>query len=207
MTINLTQLNQVPLNSSGGVESQDQVFGIHTTRGLSRLIEQFKGKVNIEKLLKIVLSELDEIETALQEVLVYREIDQAYGSQLDLIGDLIGRSRDGYSDADYRARLKLQIGINTSESEADRILTVWKALTGSPSVSLTENFPAALTLTAQTSAVDPNVIQEIERISAAGVKLNYTIISGVPFGFFDSDGLGFGTTDDAGVGGAFVSLT
>lgn len=205
--MNQFPLNVVPLNGTQDGGDQPSVLGIHTTRGLSRLIEQFKGKLNIEKLLKILLSELDEVETALQEIVLYRQIDQAFGQQLDQIGTLVGRTRDGYSDADYRARLKLQIGINTSESEADRILTVWKALTGSPTVSITENFPAALTLTAQTSAVDPNVIQEIERVSAAGVKLNYTIISGVPFGFFDSDGLGFGTTDDAGVGGAFVSLT
>lgn len=208
MPINTSYINQLAINAeAAGEEEEETSLTPHVDSGLGRLVEQFKGKVNIEKFLKIILSELDEIEDVLTDIIVFKEIDKAYGQQLDQIGTILGRSRDGYGDADYRARLKLQIGINTSESEADIILTIWQTLTGSPIVSLTETFPAALTLTAQTSAVDATVIQEIERVSAAGVKLSYVIVSGVPFGFFDSDGFGFGTTDDAGVGGAFVSIT
>lgn len=200
-------LNFVPINGRLSLDVDGDGVGSHTERGLSRLVQQFKGKVNIEKLLTVFLSELDEVEQTLIDIQIYKAIDSAFGFQLDQIGAIIGRTRDGYFDSDYRSRLKLQIGINTSEGDADKILTVWKSLTSSEIVSISENFPAEITLTAQTSAVDPTIIDEMHRVVSAGVGLNFIISDGNPFAFFDADGLGFGTTDDAGVGGAFVSIT
>lgn len=202
--MNESSLNSQALNAPLTFDGTD--IDRHVTRGLSRVIEQFKGKVNIEKLLKILLSEFDEIETAYQQLVVNRQIDTAFGKQLDMLGDILGRTRDGFNDNDYRARLKLQVGINTSEGEAEKIITVWKALTGSEVISLTESFPASILLTAQTSSVPSTIMAEMERVTPAGVGTNFAVSNGVPFGFFDSDGLGFGTTDDNSVGGTFISF-
>jgi hypothetical protein len=205
--MNQFEINAAPINGTVEETASQAGYGPHVISGLAKLVEQFKDKVNIEKLLRIILDELDEIEVALTDIQVYKQIDQAYGYQLDQIGSIVGRTRDGYNDADYRSRLKLQIGINNSEGEADRILSVWKTLTNSTIVSMTESFPAALTLFAQTSTTNPSIVGEIERVSSAGVDLNYVISAGNPFTFFGGTGSGFGTTDNPALGGAFVSIT
>lgn len=201
--INQYGINVTPIGSDA--ISTLQFIGRHRESGLARLIEQFKNKEDIVKLLKMFLDELDEVEVAYYETIRQRTISQAEGTQLDSLGTTLGQPREGLDDAAYRKRLKLQTAINTSKGEPDRVLSVWKTLTGAEEVSLVESFPAQLELTADNTTATVSIMDEMHRVLPAAVALVYTITNGTPFSFFDGNGLGFGTTDDPGVGGTFIS--
>lgn len=65
----------------------------HTDLGLSRLITQYADKPKLRAMLTVLLQIADEIEIAGQAVLSSADIDLAVGSQLDLIGDIVGIDR------------------------------------------------------------------------------------------------------------------
>lgn len=73
----------------------DNVFS--TTNYLSvskgRYTEQFKDKPFFNAYLKIVLNEMMELQKSFRQLMIERSLDTAYGSQLDIIGALVGQER------------------------------------------------------------------------------------------------------------------
>tara|TARA_R100000656_G_scaffold122612_1_gene98332 strand:+ start:438 stop:1169 length:732 start_codon:yes stop_codon:yes gene_type:complete len=61
---------------------------------VTRVTQQFRGKPVFERYLKLLLSGFDEIQDAVRQLQVERSIDTAIGTQLDVIGDIVGRSRE-----------------------------------------------------------------------------------------------------------------
>lgn len=60
---------------------------------LGKLPEQFKGKHNIEMLIRAFAGELEEIEKAFQELETLRCLKTAFGKQLDGIGEIVNLTR------------------------------------------------------------------------------------------------------------------
>ena len=72
------------------------------TVALSRMLSQFYGKKILQLLLLAYIDEVQELSTALSELIEYRTINKAKGKQLDTIGRIIGRSRMYYEyESDY----------------------------------------------------------------------------------------------------------
>lgn len=59
----------------------------------SRITEQFKDKPIIDKYIRLLIGEWDEMQVVLQDLQQLRSIDTAVGKQLDIIGDIVGRPR------------------------------------------------------------------------------------------------------------------
>ncbi len=59
----------------------------------SRITEQFKDKPIIDKYIRLLIGEWDEMQTVLQDLQQLRSIDTAVGAQLDVIGEIVGRPR------------------------------------------------------------------------------------------------------------------
>lgn len=59
----------------------------------SRITEQFKDKPIIDKYIRLLIGEWDEMQVVLQDLQQLRSIDTAVGAQLDIIGDIVGRPR------------------------------------------------------------------------------------------------------------------
>jgi hypothetical protein len=73
-----------------------------------KLLFQFKDSTNINKLLDIFASELQELEsTAVIPLLYDRTVNSAGTAELNNIGDIIGVPRRGLTDSQYRAVLKI----------------------------------------------------------------------------------------------------
>lgn len=58
-----------------------------------RITEQFKDKPIIDKLIRLLIGEWDEMQIVLQDLQQLRSIDTAVGAQLDVIGEIVGRPR------------------------------------------------------------------------------------------------------------------
>jgi hypothetical protein len=105
------------------------------------ILSQFK---NSDKLLGILYAynqQLDEIEDVLQELLNERWLDLAIGAQLDIVGDIIGESRLGRSDAVYRDAITAQISVNQSGGQPELIIFLAKEILDSDFRRLQEDYP------------------------------------------------------------------
>ena len=193
----------------------------HSVRALSRLTTQFKGKENIEKLLKVFTNELQTAEAALFDVLNLRALSTATAAQLDSIGEHIGSLRAGKNDVEYKAAIAKQIAINISNGTEKDIHDVVMNLTDATTVKVTDSGTAEVRVTTDgVSTGDPTIPGTIESMIAAGVGFY-----GVEVVFTPEDAFAFRSTDEAGadpavgkgfsstdagyesVGGEFVSVS
>lgn len=109
--------------------------------GLSRNID-FLDKENFNKLLKLFLEEIQELEVATLAIADQKNINTAIGAWLDYIGSLVGQPREGRTDEEYRAALLLKIAANSSDGTPNTIIDITKQYTGSSSSKIIEYYHA-----------------------------------------------------------------
>ena len=188
----------------------------HAARTVALLIEQLRKNPRMSGLVTAVVSQLQEIEDTLFDLLRFRGIPTATGIQLDAIGAIIGLPRTSPLDTQYRSDIYFQIAVNNSQGTPESMIGVLKQITNA-AIYYTEYYPATIQIEIA-KALNPipaNTLQQMQRIKPAGVKLILTYNnSGTPF-VFGSDstgevppafiGLGFGETsvskDNSAVGG------
>lgn len=188
----------------------------HETDALARLIQQYKDKPNIEALISVKAQHIQELENAFYQIKDRLNISTQIGIQLDRIGDIVGQPRNGITnDALYRLFLNAKVGQNSSNGDAEKIISVWNMLSESTQTQLIENFPAEISLMSN-NQIDPSIIlfayALIQKVVSAGVKvvvLGYYDPEG-PFAFEGNDplgvNLGFGSDTDPTVGGKFADV-
>lgn len=98
---------------------------------VTKLTESFQGRTNVEGILKALCKPIDSIDTATLAVLQARLLDSAADDALDQLGGLVGESRNGRGDADYRAAIRLRIRINRSYGRATDMVEIANLLIGS----------------------------------------------------------------------------
>lgn len=118
------------IDATGDIVSADDngEIRLHTQQALSRLIEFWKTKPNLRALLADYIDEIQEAENMLWDVIVKRLIAYAEFSQLDVLGKLVGETRDGRTDAQYRVRINARIAINNSRGRAPDIIRILRLL-------------------------------------------------------------------------------
>lgn len=134
-------------------------------------------------------NQIQNLEDAIRKLFYNINIDNSEGVQLDNIGTIVGQPRLGYNDIYYKILLKVKIGINVSEGDIERIITLWKLLAESDNVQLTEIFPAKIRLGTDEYLGDAifNFIKDaVKQALAGGVGLDTIIVS-------DSERFGFGS--------------
>ncbi len=83
---------------------------------------------NIRKLLTALLTPIQDVESALQQLLTERSVDTAVGDQLDVIGIIVGQQRLGMDDDDYRRVIRTRISVNRSKGTVSDVLGVTNLL-------------------------------------------------------------------------------
>lgn len=69
---------------------------------IGRMLSQFYGKKILQLLLLAYIEEVQELSTAIADLIEKRTINKAEGTQLDIIGKIIGRDREYYNyEQDY----------------------------------------------------------------------------------------------------------
>jgi hypothetical protein len=143
---------------------------------------------NFKKLITaLITNQMQDLENKSRELFFRLDINRMEGAQLDKIGEIIGQNRLGYNDTFYRILIKVKIGINNSEGELERIITLWKLLTSSTYVEVRERFPAKVKLVTTTDLGSDlfTLIKDIaQQVLAGGVGIDTIFVTDpTRFGF------------------------
>ena len=165
----------------------DQI-NTHVEDAKSRLLFQYQGKTGIEALISSLTSEhIQDLEDVLFDVGTKLNIDNSVGVQLNNIGIIVGQPRNGQDDATYKLFLKAKAGRNVSEGDIERVLSIWKIITGGTVVQVIENFPAEIELFSDVPVPDAlasDAFDLMQDVVGAGVRVVSSVIgSDTPFGF------------------------
>lgn len=153
----------------------------HAALGLDMLPAQLAEQPTAAAILRAILGEVQALEDALYALLTERGLDGATDAALDQLGELVGESRYGATDVDYRRRIRLRIHRNTSRGEPERLIRVLKELTDSASVYYVEPAPGVASLTFDGQDLPADLRAAMEDIAPAGVRLE--LIHAPPDGF------------------------
>jgi len=93
---------------------------------MSRFADVFNKNPNsnIGKLIGILYGQMDELNTSLERVREWRDIDKAQGTTLDRIGQNVIQPRGAATDEVYRVLLKSKIARNLSKTDINTIIRV-----------------------------------------------------------------------------------
>lgn len=178
---------------------------------IKSLPEQFKDKEKLNVLIGSYSTQLEEVETVLQDLLDLRAFDTAMGAQLDGIGDIVDLSRaksalyagiidfDVIDDERYRLFLKYKALRNSNRCTFPELVEACKLLYGAEIVYYREDEdePATFYLNIGANFTDDilAMLQETQlAIKPAGVTANIGYFNMEFFGFSDTNRLasGFG---------------
>lgn len=172
----------------------------------SLLTGRFQRKENFIRLFTALGDGAQDIEDTQFELLEDRSLGTATGVQLDLLGDLLGETRQGRTDEDYRSALSLRIIISQESGEPESIIRAALSLSGATRVQLLEGFPASIVVDIREGDPPDNFNSELKRATMAGVGLTTIQSSANPFtteGDPDGDGL---NEDGQDVGGQLAEV-
>lgn len=176
----------------------------HIEDAKARLLFQYKGKANIEALLdSLGGQQIQDLEDILFGLNTRLDIDNSVGVQLNNIGLIVGQPRNGQDDITYRLFLKAKAGVNVSEGDVERVLSVWKIITGGTIVQVIDQYPAAVELSSDVPVPDAlasDAFALMQDVVSAGVRVLSSLIS--PENAFSFEGgigtLGFDTLYSTG---------
>jgi hypothetical protein len=197
----------------------------HTEQALDLLISQYKELPRLSGLISAITNRLQEFEDTNWDVLNKRLLDytdrngnpaHAVGAQLNTIGRLVGRPRNGQDDATYLIYIRAQIFLNKSRARRGQIIKLLQLLDPTAFV-YTEYYPCTILIAfADSPATTPRILTELARravtggvrllltsppptVVAAGVfTLRYVGATGVP-------ALGFGHAGSTAYGGVLAA--
>ncbi|MFW6031538.1 MAG: DUF2612 domain-containing protein [Myxococcota bacterium] len=140
------------------------------------LLTQFRGKPRIEDLAKALTSGVQGTEDAIHEVATERALSSAEGTQLDGVGEIVGRGRAGLSDDAYRAVLRAQVRVLLSSGTGEELLTIARLIMGADApgpVTWLERYPAAGAMVVdEVTPVAPSIMVEmLQAARTGGVRL------------------------------------
>lgn len=156
--------------------------------------------IQLQKLISSYLRQVQELEDSLSDVHRTHFVDEATGVFLDALGLLVGASRDGQTDEDYRISIRTQVRVNLSEGTVGDLQAVFTAALGNEAVlEVTDYGNAEYVARLYGVILTPEQVIVLRRIhrkaKAAGVRgLLETTTVDVEFAFAG------GSADDAGFG-------
>jgi hypothetical protein len=163
--------------------------------GQSRALETLK-KPLLQALLASRLRGLQMAEDALWEVVDYRNLDDGFGVILDSLGRIVGRGRDGQSDADFKISIQIQIIQNRASGVTSEYLAIGELLQPGAGWAVIDQPPASFLIVAGTTITDPaRAAREFEAIRALGTGMTLLVPPPAP-----SAALRWGWSGDAGIG-------
>lgn len=100
----------------------------YVARALLKLAPPMWGKPRLAAILIALMDEVQELECAVNSVLIGRYLDLAFGHTLNRLGKLVGRPNQGWGEAVYKKFIRAQIVVNNSKGGINRVLRIIKAL-------------------------------------------------------------------------------
>lgn len=192
----------------------------HVSIAQAQVVEQFESAEKFKDLVRGFVQRVQDQEYLFSDLQTLTTIDFATGDTLDSIGEMIGLPRSSVSattDDEYRALIKIQIGINRSSSTAKALIDALKLLTDSVNITYVEVYPAGVFIAVLENLITSQIKAKIKELVAAGVGLEIVYLNSIapPFTFASEGGIpvqGLGFSElgyeplGEPTGGSFVEL-
>jgi hypothetical protein len=165
-------------------------------RAKALLLSQFKDSPNINGLVKVLVTELQELENVLNDVQTVHTLEGSYGAWLDEIGRQLKVERNGYSDNDYKSAIKIAMFKKTASATSEDIQRIVELLTGDSEAVLTNNYPYMMELTSYLFCVGDSQggLELISQLFPANTAIKINKRFGRSWGFKAGNGFGSGAT-------------
>lgn len=144
---------------------------------LSRLTGQFVDKPRVRGLVETMVEPLEELESDFFALKDQRWINTAEGTQLDYCGYLVGITRQGRSDDEYRTAIKARVLSNVSAATAGDLIEGLRFLTNAKNPQYLENYPACAILFTDGETVPVGCQQVIQDIAPAAIETIPILVS------------------------------
>ena len=190
----------------------------HVEIALGRQVYQYKEGVNWNKLIQSHVDRYQIQENVQFQLLTERDLTNAVGVQLELLGADYKLTRDGSeSDEDFRARIRVEISLLRGNGQVPVLIFSLQRLVEPRAISLNQIFPLKILMWIFVDDFNEITQDEIDRINltmedvkAAGVgldvglQLNNNVFKVAPTALGGAAGEGVATLIDGSDGGAFV---
>lgn len=137
---------------------------------LPKLAGQFENSPKLKAMVSAILSFFDDLETEADLLKTERWIDTAVGAQLDGCGYIVGESRNGMSDDDYRDAIRYRIFVNVSGATPTTFIQAIKFLTDPTDSQYLEAYPATAMLFTDGYFVSSLIQSQIQEVAPAGIS-------------------------------------
>lgn len=192
----------------------------HTAEAIDRLIEEYKGSDDLKKLICIFAERWDLVDDVAEKVQGTFTLDAAGGVQQDAVGSFIGLSRNLDTDTDYRRNLKVQAqlllpqGRNFSSAMIKIIRTLLNDPDGLRDIDFVEAYPLGYIIQVDDLTVDEsNLLVRFLPFTRPATYQGLLVFANAGGFVYDSDnafvpqGGGYGTVNDAAMGGGYGHIT
>jgi hypothetical protein len=134
----------------------------------------------IGKIFFLISNHFTELKETFEKIERWRDVDQAEGTTLELLGENIGIKRGNLEDPLFRPLIKTKAAINRSHGNIDSVIDVAAVVFNLPveQIRIKENYPAGLQIwlpieTLETTVYETNVLYDIlGRAKSGGVSLD-----------------------------------
>lgn len=97
------------------------------TEAVGRLVQQYKTP-KTEALIAALATPAQDLEDALIQVYTMRWIATAVGAQLDVLGEIVGQSRQGFLDDAYRLFIQSRVLVNRASGCPEELYAIFAPL-------------------------------------------------------------------------------
>ena len=193
----------------------------HTQDALGRLLQQYKGRPRMMSLVSSTAEQIQALEDAIFALDSGRQLwngttSPAIGAQLDGIGQLVGISRNGLSDAQYLLFIFGKIAENFSDTTVQTVLNVIGYLFQAQTLVVQEIYPAGIAFEVFGSTIPsslwPTANSLVQAALGEGIQLVFSAASSTTRVFrFAAPNVtgalnGFSSVNDPSSGGGFIGL-
>lgn len=169
----------------------------HKASALDRLPQQFRGKTNIERLLKVLVAPAQTLEdtfwTLAFERTLTKAVELGLDAVIDRIGKIVGEARGGKTNADYARFINARITARRSHGLIETLIRVSRLVinTTSGKVAMRNQPPAAVIVgihdVSTTDAVATILLGFLKTAASAGVRVILEWSSDAPSAWFTWD--------------------
>lgn len=174
----------------------------NTAEALERLTDAFKGRSVVEGIVKAFVASLELIEASSFEVLAQRILSAATGPSLTGLGLLVGEDRQGRTDEELRAAIRLRIRVNSSSGRTKDMLDILALMVATEKNYHETDLPASFHIEVYQPESLYSYRTLLSQARPRGVRASMEYTTGNPSGY-----MRLGSTYGAAGGGTLGSTT
>lgn len=161
----------------------------HLAEALANLITQFKDKPRLAALLSSYVDQIQQLETVFSELYSETNLENSVGEQLDGLGSIVGESRQGRGDTEYRNAINARILLNISNGTPEDIVAILLALVDPNTIEIVEDYPGHFDVTIVDAITldGPTLATLVQTAKPAGVRAITIWHETDPYFGFDGD--------------------